>query len=326
MFQQDRLPQIGKCWELRSPTPPGTKKARGFAQRLQSTFLVTLLIFRSLLVFVPLSPLPPPPIHTVSDYSAPHLHLSCRLLLASDSQNCPLHVSQIASPSSEELSSDESSSSASSMSSPTLISFDDELTCTTMSVDLVSDGELQTPAQLRAPIMRPLQLFKTEARLFAQRLHRRQAALLPVGSIFVECSACGRVRLMLLFVAIACQRLATAPADMHMVYSTWGWAELVMERVTRDRVRRVQVRLQLRACCAVLDTCRASACVRRVFDACCRKRWLVLRCVAAHLSGCIKRAAAFILVCRLLLPPALQADAALWTRQNTETAVLCFAI
>jgi len=36
-----------------------------------------------------------------------------------------------------------------------------------------------------------------------------------------------------------------------------------------------------------------------------------VRNVAAHRSGCIKRAAAFILVCRLLLPPALQADAAL---------------
>ena len=49
--------------------------------------------------------------------------------------------------------------------------------------------------------------------------------------------------------------------------------------------------------------------LRCVFDACCRKRLLVLRCVAAHRSGCIKRAAAFIVVCRLLLPPALQADA-----------------
>jgi hypothetical protein len=63
-------------------------------------------------------------------------------------------------------------------------------------------------------------------------------------------------------------------------------------------------------CCAVRYACCASACVRCVFDACCRKRLLVLRCVAAHRSGCKKRAAAFIFVCRLLLPPALQADAA----------------
>jgi hypothetical protein len=33
-----------------------------------------------------------------------------------------------------------------------------------------------------------------------------------------------------------------------------------------------------------------------VFDACCRNRWLILRCDAANRSGCIKRAAAFILV------------------------------
>jgi hypothetical protein len=33
-----------------------------------------------------------------------------------------------------------------------------------------------------------------------------------------------------------------------------------------------------------------------VFDACCSKRWQDLRCVAAHRSTCIKRAAAFILV------------------------------
>jgi hypothetical protein len=49
-------------------------------------------------------------------------------------------------------------------------------------------------------------------------------------------------------------------------------------------------------CAALRCACRASACVRCVFDACCRERWLVLRCVAAHRSGCIKRTAAFILV------------------------------
>jgi hypothetical protein len=81
-----------------------------------------------------------------------------------------------------------------------------------------------------------------------------------------------------------------------------------MERVMLGRVKTVQVLLQRHACCAVRCAHRASACVRCVFDASCRKRWLVLWCVAAHRSGCIKRAAAFILVCRLLLPPALQAD------------------
>ena len=114
---------------------------------------------------------------------------------------------------------------------------------------------------------------------------------------------------MLPCVAFACQRLATAPTDVHMDHMSWSWAEVVMERVTRGRVKKVQVLLQRRACCAVRSACRASACLRCVCDACCRKRWLVLRCVAAHRSGCMKRAAAFIVVCRLLLPPALQADA-----------------
>ena len=126
---------------------------------------------------------------------------------------------------------------------------------------------------------------------------------------------------MLLFVAIACLRLATAPADTHMAHMSWRWAEVVMERVTRGRVKRVQVRLQRRARCAVRCACRASACVRCVFDACCRKRWLVLRCVAAHHSVCIKRAAAFILVCRLL-----HADVVFWNRQKMETAFRCFVI
>ena len=114
---------------------------------------------------------------------------------------------------------------------------------------------------------------------------------------------------MLPCVAFACRRLATAPAGVHVMYRTTGrWAEWIMERVTRGRVKKVQVRLQRRACCAVRCACRASACVRCVFDACCRKRWLILRCFAAQCSGCIKRAAAFILVCRLLPPPALQVD------------------
>jgi hypothetical protein len=167
-------------------------------------------------------------------------------------------------------------------------------------------GKLLSPKQLRAQIKRPLKFIKCQKWFFAH--HRRQQALPPLGCVVAECSPCGRVRIMLPCVAFACQRLATAPAEMHMAHMSWSWAEVVMERVTRGRVKKVQVRLQRRACCAVRCACRASACVCCVFDACCRKRWLVLRCVAAHRSGCIKSAAAFIFVCRLLLPPALQAD------------------
>ena len=80
---------------------------------------------------------------------------------------------------------------------------------------------------------------------------------------------------MLRCVAFACRRLATAPADMDMAHMSWSWAEVVMERVMQGRVKKVQVRLQRRACCAVRCACCASACVRCVFDACCRKPWLI---------------------------------------------------
>jgi hypothetical protein len=200
-------------------------------------------------------------------------------------------------------------SSSSSMSS-NVLSFRDHLAGRRVSLALISHGNLLSPAQLRARIKRPLELIKSEARFFAQRSPRfklrRQQALPPLASTFAKYRPCWRVRLMFRCVAIVCQRLATAPADMHMTYSIWGWAEEVMDRVTRCRVKKVQVRLQRRACCAVVrSAARASACV---FDVCCSKRWMVFRSFFLHHSSCIKRAAAFILVCRLLLPPALQAD------------------
>ncbi len=95
--------------------------------------------------------------------------------------------------------------------------------------------------------MRPLPLIRAEAQFFAQRSllskHRRQAALPPLASIFAEYPPCVRMRRMFRCVAFACQRLTTAPADMHMAYRTWSWAGMVMERVTRGRVKKVQVQL-----------------------------------------------------------------------------------
>jgi hypothetical protein len=199
--------------------------------------------------------------------------------------------------------------SSSSVVSPKVLAFPDSLNGRTVFLALVPGVKLQSPKELRAQIMRVLKLFKRQKCFFAH--HRRQQALPPLGCVVTECSPCGRVRLMLSCMAFVCQRLATAPADMPMAHMSWSWAEMVMERVTRGRVKKVKVLLQRRTCCAVRCACSASDCVRCVFDTCCRKRWLVLRCVAAHRSGCIKRAAAFILVCRLLLPPALQADATL---------------
>ena len=137
--------------------------------------------------------------------------------------------------------------------SPAPLSFPDRLSGRLVIV--VPDGILQSPKELLAFIMRPLKLIKCLKWFFAH--HRRQQALPPLGCVVAEYPPCGRVRLMLPCVAFACQRLATAPADMHMARMSWSRAEMVMERVTRGRVKKVQVRLQRRACCA----CRASACV-----------------------------------------------------------------
>ena len=197
------------------------------------------------------------------------------------------------------------------------LAFTDRLTGRRVSLALVADGgKLQLPKKLRAHIMRVLKLMQAAAWFFTlqspgMKRHREEPPP-PLDCMLTEFSPCVPVRVMCGCVATACRRLATAPAGMYVIYRTTGrWAAWIMERVTRGRVKKVQVRLQRRACCAVRCACRASACVRCVFDACCRKRLLVLRCVAAHRSGCIKRAAAFILVCRLLPPPALQADAIL---------------
>ncbi len=154
--------------------------------------------------------------------------------------------------------------SKSSSASSICLSFPDRLTGRRVSLALVADGKLQSPEELRAQIKRLLELIKADVRLFAQRSprwqHRRQEALPPFGSNFADCSPFVPVRLMFHCVATACQRLATSPADIHMAYRAWGWAEAVMERVTRGRVKKVQVRLQRRggaciACCAARLSC-----------------------------------------------------------------------
>jgi hypothetical protein len=124
---------------------------------------------------------------------------------------------------------------------------------------------------------RPLQLIKIEACFFAHR--RRQQALPPLGSVVAECSPCGRVRLMFPCVAFACQRLVTAPAGVHVICTTMArWAGWIMERMTRCRVRRVQVRLHRRACCAVRCACRHDvpvlACAVRLTRAAGNGGWL----------------------------------------------------
>ena len=211
------------------------------------------------------------------------------------------------------------------------LEFPDCLTGRRVSLDLVADGKLQSRQQLYAHIMRPLELMQAAVWFFARqspgmKRHLEEPSP-PLDYMLTEFSPCVPVRVMCGCVATACRRLATAPAGVHVMYRTTGrWAGWIMERVTWGHVKKVQVLLQRRACCAVCCACRASACVRCVFDACCRKHWLVLRSVAAHRSGFMKRAAAFILVCRLLLPPALQANGTFWSLRIKETALLCFAI
>jgi hypothetical protein len=195
----------------------------------------------------------------------------------------------------------EVASSSSSDESPNVLSFPDCLYGGTVFLTLVPDGILQSPKQLLAPIMDPLKLIKRQKRFFAH--HRRQQAPPPLGSIFAECSPCGRVRLMLSCVAFACQRLVTAPADTHMAHMSWSWAEMAMEHVTRGRVKKVQVLLQRRACCAVRCACRANACVRCVFDACVMQETVAgfeVRCCASQrlhqarrdVHSCVQAAAA----------------------------------
>jgi len=185
------------------------------------------------------------------------------------------------------------------------VRFNDYLTGRSVSLALVADGKLQSPAELRAQIKRPLGYLPGIKRC-------RKEGPAPLGHLSVKFPPCEQVRLMLLCVAFACRRMSSAPGGMYVISRTTGrWARRIMERVAWVRVKKVQVWLQRRACCVLRCACRASACVRfvtvdTVFDACCRKRWLIFRCVAAHRSGCSKRAAAVILVRSLLLAPALQ--------------------
>ena len=118
--------------------------------------------------------------------------------------------------------------------------------CLPESLALVADGKLWLPADFRAQIKFLLELRKTMAYFFSQRSgYKRphQEPPPPLVFMFAGYSPLVPVRIMCGCVAIACQRLATAPACMRIAYSTWVWAGLVMDRVTRGRVKRVQVRL-----------------------------------------------------------------------------------
>ena len=128
----------------------------------------------------------------------------------------------------------------------------DRLTGRRVSLALVADGKLQSPAQLRAQIMRPLELMQAAAGFFVQlspgiKRHREEPPP-PLSYMLTEFSPCVPVRVMYGCVATACRRLATAPAGIYVISRTTGrWAGWIMERVTRGRVKKVQVRLQRRS-------------------------------------------------------------------------------
>jgi hypothetical protein len=97
-----------------------------------------------------------------------------------------------------------------------------------VSLVLDADGKLQSPEELRASLKRPLALIKAEAWFFTQKLsrcnQRRQEALPPLGLtlVFTEFLPFVSVLLMFRCVAFACQRLATAPSGMHMIFMSWS--------------------------------------------------------------------------------------------------------
>jgi hypothetical protein len=148
---------------------------------------------------------------------------------------------------------------SSSMSSAPLL-FPDRLTGRPVSLSLVAHGKLQTPEEIRAQIKRPLELMKASAYFFARQSpgykRPREEPPPPLGYMLTEFSPCVPVRVMCGCVATACRRLVTAPAGVYVMYRTTGrWAAWIMERVTRGHMKKVQVLLQRRACCALRQRC-----------------------------------------------------------------------
>ena len=100
--------------------------------------------------------------------------------------------------------------------------FPDCLTGRLVSLVIVSDGKLQSPKQLRAQIMRPLELMKASAYFFARQSpgmkRHREEPLPPLGYMLTKFSPCVPVRVMCGCVATACRRLATAPSGVRLAH------------------------------------------------------------------------------------------------------------
>jgi hypothetical protein len=129
------------------------------------------------------------------------------------------------------------------------LTFSDRLTGRRVSLALARDGQLQTPARLRAQIMRLLKLMQAAAWYCAWPSHGmkrlREESPPPLGHMLAEFSPCETVRVMCGCMAIACRRLVTAPAGVHVMCRTMGrWFRWIIGRVMRGRVKTVQVLLQ----------------------------------------------------------------------------------
>ena len=98
-------------------------------------------------------------------------------------------------------------------------------------------------------VARPLQLMRAAAWFLGRRWPAAgpqrllQQPLPPLDCLRDGCLARVPAREMFGCVATACRRMASAPGDG----TTWSFAGWVMERVSRGRVRRVQVQPQRRA-------------------------------------------------------------------------------
>jgi hypothetical protein len=91
-----------------------------------------------------------------------------------------------------------------------VLSFTDRLSGRRVSLALVADGNLLTPAQLRAAsqIMRPLELMQAAAWFFARqspgmKRHRDEPPP-PLGHMLTQVSPCVPVRFMCGYVATTC--------------------------------------------------------------------------------------------------------------------------
>lgn len=155
-------------------------------------------------------------------------------------------------------------SSSSSFLSSIHLSWFDHFTGKSASLSLGTDGNPPSPEEIRAHIMRPLQLMKTAACFFARRYagkqHRREQPLPPLTFTSAEYPPLVPVRAMFGCVAAACHRLSFAPGDKRVLGGPrWRWAGCVMERVTRGRVGKVQVRRLRRVLRAFCIFMRAAA-------------------------------------------------------------------